>query len=280
MPGRSQPGAADRAAPAVTGLFIAIEGPNAVGKTTVTGQLAAALRARGSTVHVTTEPSPTALGRLVRSAESYLTGRALALAVAADRYVHLESEITPALRAGTAVITDRYVQSSLVLQRLDELELAEIWSYNAHVAVPAMSVCLEEAVEVIAARLMQRPALSRLEARGSPGRELELYRDAFRFPAQRGWPQARIDCRGLDPSGVAAAILARLGITSQAYWLPSTVRDGGEPPGDGAYRSHRTAGANVNVVYCSILSSTRRYASPTSVAGILFQCLQRSFAVS
>ena len=195
----------------MTGFFIAIEGPNAVGKTTITGQLAAALRARGTEVHVTTEPSATPLGRLVRSAESYLTGRALALAVAADRYAHLEAEIIPALEAGKVVITDRYVQSSLVLQRLDGLGLAEIWSYNAHVAVPGMSVYLEDDPQVIAARLRQRPALSRLEARGSPARELALYRGAFRFLARRQWPQARIDCRGLDPDGVTAAIMARLG---------------------------------------------------------------------
>ena len=197
--------------PAVTGLFIAIEGPNAVGKTTITGRVAAALRARGAAVHVTTEPSATPLGRLVRSAESYLVGRALALVVAADRYAHLESEITPALRTGEVVITDRYVQSSLVLQRLDGLGLTEIWSYNAHVAVPGMSVYLEDDPEVIAARLMQRPALSRLETQGSPARELALYREAFRFLARRRWPQARIDCRGLDPDAVATAIMARLG---------------------------------------------------------------------
>jgi len=98
-----------------------------------------------------------------------------------------------------------------VLQRLDGLGLAEIWSYNAHVAVPGMSIYLEDDPEVIAARLLQRPALSRLEAHGTPGRELALYRDAFRFLARRGWPQARIDCRGLDPDGVAAKIMARLG---------------------------------------------------------------------
>jgi dTMP kinase len=195
----------------VTAVFIAIEGPNAVGKTTITGRLAAVLQARGTVVHVTTEPSATPLGRLVRSAESYLTGRALALAVAADRHAHLENEIIPALNAGKTVITDRYVQSSLVLQRLDGIGLAEIWSYNAHVAVPGMSVYLEDDPEVIAARLMQRPALSRLEAQGSPARELTLYRDAFRFLARRHWPQARIDCRGLDPEGVIGAIIARLG---------------------------------------------------------------------
>jgi dTMP kinase len=74
-----------------------------------------------------------------------------------------------------------------------------------------MSVYLEDDPEVIAARLMQRPALSRLEAQGSPARELALYRDAFRFLARRHWPQARIDCQGLDPEGVIAAIIARLG---------------------------------------------------------------------
>ncbi len=195
----------------MTGLFIALEGPNAAGKTTITGRIAAALRARGKVVHVTTEPSATTLGRLVRSAESYLTGRALALAVAADRYAHIEAEVIPALKAGKIVITDRYVQSSLVLQRLDGLGLAEIWSYNAHVAVPDLSVYLEDDPEVIAARLLQRPALSRLEAQGSPARELALYREAFRFLARRGWPQARIDCQDLDPDGVAAAIMARLG---------------------------------------------------------------------
>jgi dTMP kinase len=47
-----------------------------------------------------------------------------AAAHAADRYAHLESEIAPALKAGKVVITDRYVQSSLVLQRLDGLALA------------------------------------------------------------------------------------------------------------------------------------------------------------
>jgi dTMP kinase len=195
----------------VTGFFIAIEGPNGVGKTTITGRIAAALRARGTAVHMTTEPSGTPLGRLVRSAESYLTGRALALAVAADRYAHLEGEITPALREGKVVITDRYVQSSLVLQRLDGLGLTEIWSYNAHVAVPGMSVYLEDDPDVIAARLVQRTALSRLEAQGSPARELALYRDTFQFLARRGWPQAKIECQGLDPEGVATAIMARLG---------------------------------------------------------------------
>jgi dTMP kinase len=190
--------------------FIVIEGPNGVGKTTVATRLAERLQRRSSSVHVTREPSHTALGELIRSAESYLSGRALALAVAADRYAHLEQEILPALRAGQDVISDRYVQSSLVLQRLDGLSLAEIWSYNAHVLVPGLSVYLEDDAAVIAERLRERPILSRLEIEGSPTRELALYQDAYRFLERQGWPQVFIDCHGVDAVGVAGKIADHL----------------------------------------------------------------------
>ena len=194
----------------MSGRFIVIDGPNGVGKTTVTASLAEHLRRRGSAVHITREPSGTALGELVRSAESYLSGRALALAVAADRYAHLEQEVIPALRAEEDVISDRYVKSSLVLQRLDGLSLAEIWSYNAHVLIPGISVYLEDDSAVINARLRRRPALSRLENEGSPARELDLYQDAYRFLERQGWPQVVIDCHGVDAAGVADKIADRL----------------------------------------------------------------------
>jgi dTMP kinase len=194
----------------MTSRFIAIEGPNGVGKTTVTAHLARQLGILGLAVHTTAEPSGSPLGSIVRSAESYLSGRALALAVAADRYAHVEHEICPALHAGQDVISHRYVQSSLVLQRLDGLGLAEIWRYNAYVMVPAMSVYLEDEPGVIAARLSARPELSRLELQGSPARELALYEDAFRFLARRGWPQVKINCHELAPDDIAAKILGLL----------------------------------------------------------------------
>ncbi|WP_067421091.1 dTMP kinase [Carbonactinospora thermoautotrophica] len=82
----------------MTGLFIVIEGPNGVGKTTVASLLGTRLRERSAArVHLTPEPTHTPLGRLLRSSESVLTGRALALAMAADRYLHVECEIIPRL---------------------------------------------------------------------------------------------------------------------------------------------------------------------------------------
>jgi len=98
------------------------------------------------------------------------------------------------------------VQSSLVLQVLDGLDLREIWSYNRYV-LPATTFYLEDDPAVIAARLAQRPSLTRLELTGTPGRELQLYRKAFAFLRREDWPQHVIDCRGKDPDRVVADIL-------------------------------------------------------------------------
>ena len=49
---------------------------------------------------------------------------ALACLVAGDRHHHLATEIRPALAAGQLLRRDRYVPSSLVLQRMDGVDLA------------------------------------------------------------------------------------------------------------------------------------------------------------
>jgi dTMP kinase len=188
--------------------FLALEGPNGVGKTTTAQLLVLQLRERNAIpVQITSEPTDTPLGRLLRSSECDLRGRALALGIAADRYAHLEQEIGPALAAGKHVLSDRYVQSSLVLQRLDGLALDEIWEYNRYVLVPTASFYLHHEPSVIAARLAQRGVQSRLELVGSPGRELQLYDEAFEWLAGKGWPQHKVDCRNRSPAQVARCIL-------------------------------------------------------------------------
>jgi dTMP kinase len=151
---------------------------------------------------------------LIRETEAEMSGRALALAVAADRAAHVAGEIEPALAAGKVVISDRYLPSSLVLQRLDGLSLAEIWRYNAFAPRPALTLYLEEESAVIAARLKERQVLSRLEQAGSPSRELALYRKAYAFLGRRRWRQARIDCRDLAPNEVVKAMLGRIELLS------------------------------------------------------------------
>jgi dTMP kinase len=197
----------------VSPLFIAIEGPNGVGKTTVAGLVAAQLAQRdGRSVHLTTEPTRTRLGDLLRSEDAGMSGRAFALAIAADRYLHLDTEITPILETGAHVVTDRYVQSSLVLQRIDGLTLAEVWQYNQHVLPPTLSVYLEHDSDEIRRRLLARPSRSRLERAGSPELELELYRNAYDFLAAEGWQQVSVDCRNKEPDAVAHVVIRLLDI--------------------------------------------------------------------
>jgi dTMP kinase len=191
-------------------LFIAVEGPNGVGKSTVAALLADRLAERSSIgVHLTSEPTRTPLGQLLRRAEAVVHGRALALALAADRVAHVENEIIPSLDAGRHVVTDCYVQSSLVLQRIDGLDFAEIWSYNRYV-LPACTFYLQDDPEVIRARLAQRPSLTRLAATGGPERQIRLYREAARYLRRHEWQQHTVDCHERSPEEIVAGILTLL----------------------------------------------------------------------
>ncbi len=192
----------------MSGRLLVVEGPNGVGKTTVCAHLAAELRAVDPRLHATTQPSQSPLGRLVRTAEATLTGRPLALAIAADRAHQVEEEIIPHLNAGFIVVCDRYVPSSLVLQRLDGIALDEIWAYNQYAMPPALTVYLEHDAEVIAERLTERRSRSRLESVGGPVEELALYRQAREFLEVEGWRQTVVDCRDRTPTEVAEVILA------------------------------------------------------------------------
>jgi dTMP kinase len=194
----------------MSGVFLVVEGPNGVGKSTAAVLLAKHLRERRIRVHMTTEPSATPLGRMIRASEAQLSGRALALAIAADRYAHVEREIIPAINSGKVVISDRFVQSSLVLQRLDRMELPEIWQFNRFVPPPDLSIYLEDDPETITGRLQERDKLSRLELSGSPLTELALYDETYRFLGRRRWRQAKIDCRGLCPDAVVSAMINRI----------------------------------------------------------------------
>ncbi|MFD7160026.1 dTMP kinase [Kribbella sp. NPDC059898] len=86
------------------GLFITIDGPSGVGKTTTITHLAQLLRADNVPVHLTAEPSRGPIGRLAHDLTDTVTGPALACLYAADRYHHLQSEVRPSLEAGRLVL--------------------------------------------------------------------------------------------------------------------------------------------------------------------------------
>jgi dTMP kinase len=191
----------------VKGKFVAVEGPNGVGKSTAIANAVSILTEQIQTnVHPTREPSATELGAAIRELEPSLTPEALALACAADRLDHVMREIEPALRAGSHVITDRYVPSSLVLQRLDGLEREFIWRLNENACPPDLTVYLDDEPETIRQRLALRSQRSRFEADGSAELEITLYREARAFLHTQGWRQSVIDCRELTPDEVGTQL--------------------------------------------------------------------------
>jgi dTMP kinase len=101
------------------GAFIVLEGGDGSGKTTQARALYSALRHEGYKVHLTAEPSRSTAGRLIQ--RKILHGKKTspeveALLFAADRFLHLESEILPALADGKIVVCDRYVYASFAYQ--------------------------------------------------------------------------------------------------------------------------------------------------------------------
>jgi dTMP kinase len=193
------------------GLFVSIDGPGGVGKSTLAAATARHLTACGLPAHLTREPSPTPLGEIIRSRTGTYRGMALACLVAGDRHHHLSSEIRPHRDAGQVVLCDRYLPSSFVLQRVDGIAWQVIAALNDGADLPDLAVILNADPAVIAGRLARRGGHSRFEAMpGSSRTESALYRDTAQRLAGDGWPIWCLDTATETPDQLAAAITARI----------------------------------------------------------------------
>jgi dTMP kinase len=135
-----------------SGLFLCFEGGDGAGKSTQSALLNDWLVARGHDVLLTFEPGDTPVGRDIRrivlSPETgHLTDRTEALLYAADKAEHVEKVVLPALSRGTVVITDRYVDASLVYQGtgrgLDVAELEHVLRWATGDLRPHLTVLLD-----------------------------------------------------------------------------------------------------------------------------------------
>jgi len=108
------------------GLYIAFEGIDGVGKTTQANIVATQLRKKGKEVIITKEPTKNPpIGKLIHD---FLKGKiklpevSVQYLFAADREIHQQELIEPALKAGTVVIADRCFWSSVAYGILDKKE--------------------------------------------------------------------------------------------------------------------------------------------------------------
>ena len=146
--------------------FIAIEGLDGSGGTTQTRALADLLRARGTPTHITREPSDGPIGQLIRRAlrnSEPLSEAVLPYLFAADRRDHLDRIILPRLDAGTWVISDRYLASSLAYQSI-VATFDRVVELNRDYPMPDLTVQLD---------LSPETCMARIAARGAPRERFE-----------------------------------------------------------------------------------------------------------
>jgi dTMP kinase len=153
------------------GLLISFEGGDGAGKSTQSAALAAWLADQGRTVRRTYEPGDTPLGAVLRRAVQHgedVSPRTEALLYAADRAHHVDTLVRPALDAGTDVIVDRYLDSSVAYQGVgrglgtDEIERLSRWATEG--LMPDLTVLLDIDPAVGLSRLLGDP--DRLERAG------------------------------------------------------------------------------------------------------------------
>ncbi len=103
-------------------MFIALEGVEGSGKSTLSKKLAEKIKKeKGSEIVLTREPGGTDIGKEIRALllerrDLSLSSLAETFLFAADRAEHVQSIIKPALKNNNFVITDRYYFSTLAYQ--------------------------------------------------------------------------------------------------------------------------------------------------------------------
>lgn len=151
---------ADRFGP---GYFIAIEGGDGSGKSTQIARISRALADEGYSVESTREPGGTELGRQIRSVlfdSEPPSPRTEALLFAADRAHHVASLVDPSLDAGSIVITDRYIDSTVAYQaagrEFDPTTILALSRWATEGLIPHLTIVLDIDPEVAAERMSAR----------------------------------------------------------------------------------------------------------------------------
>ena len=197
---------------ATPGMFVTFDGPDGVGKSTIIDEVATQLKADGIPVHLTCEPTQTDMGRLIRHGVDDYRGLALAHFVAGDRYFHCQSEVLPSLERGEVVLSHRYVPSSLVLQRIDDISIDLLIQMNSEVLRPDATVILAADVQVILTRLGERTSRNRFESASACATQMRLYREAAGVLRGYGWNVIVVDTTQTPPCKIAESIIEAAGV--------------------------------------------------------------------
>ena len=101
--------------------FIVVEGVNGAGKSTLQKEIVKYFQEKSLPLVSTREPGATPLGKELRSIVLRENGERISelaelFLFAADRNEHVSKVISPALKAGSSVVSDRYYYSTVAFQ--------------------------------------------------------------------------------------------------------------------------------------------------------------------
>ncbi|HHW66102.1 dTMP kinase [Defluviitalea raffinosedens] len=154
------------------GLFISMEGSDGSGKTTQIERLKDYFLNKGYEVIITREPGGTLISEQIRNIvldvkNEVLSDMTETLLYAASRAQHVEEKIKPALESGKIVISDRFVDSSIVYQgyaRGIGMDIVEaINSYAVQGFMPDITFFFDIEPELAMKRKNSQKSLDRLE---------------------------------------------------------------------------------------------------------------------
>ncbi|MFP4116864.1 MAG: dTMP kinase [Candidatus Aenigmatarchaeota archaeon] len=131
------------------GKFIVIEGIDGSGTTTQTKLLCEWLEENKKEYVRTQEPVKEDLhiGKVIKEHlvqdDDDHSPESIALAFAADRLIHLEDRVVPALEEGKTVVSDRYYHSSMVYQPEHGADLSWVKEINKYAREPDATIIVD-----------------------------------------------------------------------------------------------------------------------------------------
>jgi len=126
---------------------LVLDGIDGSGTSTHSKLLKGYLESNGFEVHLTQEPSNSEIGKLLRKflKDTDIPPTTDALMFAADRDLHYNNEIKKNLDKGMIVISDRYIESSIIYQSLSSEDISVEWIklINKFAGKPDLTIILD-----------------------------------------------------------------------------------------------------------------------------------------
>lgn len=170
----------------MSGFFITFEGGEGTGKSTQIKLLADFLAENGIDVELTKEPGGTPIGlelrkMLVTGDKDKFDAIAEALLYYADRRIHLQQKVLPAMAEGKLVISDRFADSTMAYQyygynkRVPKEVLEQLYKITVGDFYPNLTIILDIDPKVGLARSMSKNGAMETQEIRHESRGLEFH---------------------------------------------------------------------------------------------------------